>query len=101
MAQEYPNLVNCLGSVLGATGATVSGSGFVSARSAKGVYTLTLDQPVNASQCSAMATVRAGAVTNSEVVIGHTSDTVKTVLTADAGVAADHNFDFVIFRSPG
>jgi len=99
MAVEIPNSLNCLGAVKGSDGTKLSGAGFSPNRFAKGVYTLTLDQPVDGSQCSANATLRGGSAGMIE--LEHTSASVKTVKTFDnTGAAADSNFDFQILNCP-
>lgn len=100
MSINIPNALQTYGSVNGTTGALVSGAGFTPARTAKGVYTLTLDQAVDATECSVLVTER-GAVGNI-FSVAQTSDTVKTVNAFDnAGVAIDSDFDFVLLRAPG
>ena len=100
MSTEIPNSLNSYGAVTGATGAILSGSGFASARTAKGIYTLTLDQPIDSTQCSCQVGTRGGAL-GETAQLAHTSDTVKTVTTGDAAdAAADLDFDFTILRTP-
>lgn len=100
MSLNYPSINHAAGSVVGASGAAVwTAGGVATARSAKGVYTLTLDAPIDATQCAVLITAR-GAVT-SEWSVTQTSDTVKTVSALDnAGAAQDVDFDFHILAAP-
>lgn len=99
MAQEFANRVQAMGSVNGTTGAKVSGAGATSAQTAKGVYTLTLDQPADSTQSTAKATARG--TTALLAVVEQTSDSIKTVRTFDAaGNAANSDFDYLIMRMP-
>lgn len=100
MSINIPNALQAYGSVNGTTGATVSGAGFTPARSAKGVYTLTLDQAADSEECAVIATPRGA--TAGYATVAQTSDTQKTVNTFDsAGAAADLDFDFLLLRAPG
>lgn len=100
MSQNYPNALHAFGSVQGSDGAIVSGAGYASARTAKGDYAITLDIPVDATQCSILTTLR-GATSGVTRVV-HTSDSVKQVLTfaVDGTTATDLNFDFLVLRAP-
>lgn len=99
MSVEIPNKLLAYGSVSSA-GAKVSGAGFVPAQSAKGVYTLTLDEAVDATQCACIALERGA--TGLILSVDQTSDTVKTVNVFTAlGAAADSDFDFLVLRAPG
>lgn len=99
MSLNYPSLNNAGGSVVGATGAIAAGSGFASARTAKGTYTITLDVPVDSAEGWIVTTTRGA--TPGIISVVHTSDSVKTVSTVDnAGAAADLDFDFHVFRAP-
>lgn len=101
MSTNIPNTFNSYGSVNGTTGARVSGAGFSSARSAQGIYALTLDQGVDATQCAILVTRRGAAAAADETFsVAHTSDTVKTVTCTAAGVAADADFDFAVLNCP-
>lgn len=100
MSINIPNTFNAYGSVNGTTGLRVSGAGFVAAGGA-GVYTLTLDQPVDAAECSILVSRRgAAAAADGTFGVAHTSDTVKTVTYTEAGVAAAVNFDFAVLNCP-
>ena len=99
MSVEIENSHHAYGAVTGATGAILSGSGFASARTGKGIYTLTLDEPVDSTECSIKVSVRGGAL-GTTAQVAHTSDTVKTVTTGSAAnAAADLDFDFCILRA--
>ena len=99
MSINIPNSLQAYGSVLGSAGTKVSGAGFAPARSAKGIYTLTLDAAADAAECACIATVRG--LTAGYATCAQTSDTVKTVSTFDdAGAAADLDFDFLCLRAP-
>jgi len=105
MSINIPNVVQALGSVVGATGAALGGAGFVSAGGTgggtPGIYTLTLDQAVDASECAILVSRRgAAAAADGTFGVAHTSDTVKTVTYTQAGVAADVDFDFCVLRAP-
>lgn len=100
MSIEIPNALLAFGSVKGADGTEVSGAGATPARSAKGVYTLTLDQPVDSTECAVLVTAR-GATTG-YAGVAQTSDAVKTVSMLDAaGAAQDTDFDYLVLRAPG
>jgi hypothetical protein len=102
MAIIIPNSFNSYGSVAGGTGTAVSGAGFVSARTGAGVYTLTLDEPVDSTECAILVSRRGAAAGADETFsVEHTSDTVKTVTCTAAGVATDSDFDFAVLRCPG
>lgn len=98
MSINIPNALLAFGSV-SAAGVKVSGAGFTSAQSGVGIYTLTPDQEVDATQCALLVTARtAGLIATAE----QTSDSVKTVnMFDDAGAAADGAFDFLLLRAPG
>lgn len=99
MSINIPNTFNSYGSVVGATGVKKSGAGFTPARSAAGIYALTLDAAVDAAQCVCLATVRGAFVGFCHV--EQTSDTVKTVNVVDAaGAALDADFDFAVLNCP-
>jgi len=84
-------------SVVGATGVGTVADGCATARTGAGVYTVTLDTPVAASDAIMLATLTSGIA--GMVTIAHTSASVKTVSTwSAAGAAADRDFDFAIFR---
>jgi len=102
MALEFPNIVNSAGSV-SSLGAAVSGRGYVAAATAPGVYTLTLDQPVNAAQCAVIVTLEGAAPGDDETVtVEHTSDTVKTVTISHTVIGVTSPvasaFSFVVFQ---
>lgn len=86
--------------VTGATGASTMAQGCVSARSAAGVYTLTLtvgQTEYDATEGFAMACGTGATFAN--FVVQDTSDTVKTVRAFDAaGAALDADFSFLAFR---
>lgn len=101
MSINIPNTFGAYGSVNGADGAKVSGAGFASARTGAGVYTLTLQEPVDATQCAILVSRRGAAAAADETFsVAHTSDTVKTVTCTAAGVATDSSFDFAVLRAP-
>lgn len=99
MSINIPNALQAYGSVKGSDGSTVSGAGCATARSAKGVYTLTLDAQVDATECAVICTPRGS--TAGYAACAQTSDSVKTVATFDsAGAAADLDFDFLVLQTP-
>lgn len=102
MSLNYASALHVMGSVTGATGAAVfTAGGVATARTAKGVYTLTLDQQLDATQCVCFGTTRGAAGAAAEVAIAQTSDGVKTLSIIDnAGAAQDFDFDFIIFAAP-
>lgn len=86
-------------SVVGATGAATVARGCVTARTGAGVYTITLDRALDASECLVACSVRGAA--NVALKVVHTDDLIKTVssVALAAGQAAtDSDFDFAIFR---
>lgn len=101
MAVEQKNVVHAAGSVAGATGALVSGSGFASARTGAGVYTITLERPANAAECQLLVT-RRGTALRTYWAVSHTTDSVKTVSALDsAGNPLDTDFDFAVVKTAG
>lgn len=99
MSQNYPSLTAAAGAVTGATGVAIWTAGAATARSSKGVYTLTLDQACDATQCAVLTSVRGATLATLETV--HTSDTVKTVTARDiAGAVQDTDFDFHVIKAP-
>lgn len=98
MSIEIPNALLAFGSV-SAAGAKVSGAGFTPATTGKGIYTLTLDEPVDSTECAVLATARDAAARICKV--AQTSDTVKTVTVVDAANAVQNTaFDFLVLRAP-
>ncbi len=113
---DFPNrlVVAASGNVNGVGGDTLPGSlypgsgvaGFVPAKAADGVFTITLPGAgLNEKECVVIVTVIDEAngvlpkLTRSPAV-EHTSDTVKTVRFLDeAGVAADRNFAVTVIRN--
>jgi hypothetical protein len=101
MSMNYPNRDLAAGSVAGGTGTATWIAGATSARTGAGVYTLTLDQPTDSTQCSILVSRRgAAAAADGTFSVAHTSDSVKTVTYTEAGVAADADFDFHVIRAP-
>lgn len=90
-----PFSVIAAGKVTGADGASSKTAGATTARTAAGVYTLTLSQEVDATEATVLVTpVRA---TFASATVEHTSDSVKTIRTWDAaGAALDADFNFVV-----
>jgi len=100
MSINIPNALQAFGSVNGTTGLAVAGAGFVAAGGA-GVYTITLDQAVDATECAILVTGRGpAAAADGTFTVTQTSDTVKTVNYTEAGVAAAADFDFLVLRCP-
>ncbi len=102
MSQNYPSICAALGAVTGATGAAICGAGATPARTAAGIYTLTLDQGCDASACTVQCTPR-GTGTPVVFEVVHTSDTVKTINVFDAATGAaatDHDFDYEVKKLP-
>jgi len=99
------NVILAMGRVDVAAGAIVAAStatrGCTAARTGEGVFTLTLDQPVNeldATECVCFVNCE----TSGFAAVSNTSDAVKTVRTFSAGAAlnsaADRSFSFLIAR---
>ena len=98
MALEHPNKILAAGSV-DAAGAEVWAAGAVCARTGLGTYTLTMDQPIDATECAVLVTGRGA--TAAIFTVTQTSDGVKTVTAFnDLGAAADFAFDFAIVQAP-
>lgn len=94
LTKRHP--IHAAGAVNGADAAILSGCRFVNpARTAAGKYTLTLAEPLDAAQGCAVFTPRS-ATDDASISYVWTSDTVLTVETFTAGVAADHSFDFIV-----
>lgn len=100
MSANYPNVIHAFGAVAGTNGAKVSGTDFSSARTAKGDFAVTLDVPVDQTDCAIIACIRGGTSGVSRVV--HTSDAVKQILTfaVDGTTATDLDFAFLVLRGP-
>lgn len=95
------NIIHAAGSVDGATGNRVSGGQTVSpARTAPGVYELTLEDPLDATEGACHITLRGVGPTNSYS-MEWTSDEKITVKTFAAGLAADIGFDYTILNLVG
>jgi len=102
------NVILSMGRVDVAAGAIVAANtatrGCTAARTGDGVFTLTLDPPVNeldAAECVLFANCE----TSGFAIVSNTSDAVKTVRTFSAGTtgastfaAADRSFSFLIAR---
>lgn len=100
MSQNFPSIINSLGSVISGAGALWS-AGAAVANTGVGVTTLTLDKPCDESQCAVMITRRgAAAAADGTFGVAHTSDSVKTVTYTVAGAAADVAFDFLVLQAP-
>lgn len=86
---------------LGAGAVAFGQRGGVVARTGAGVYTITLDQPMDATECAVIVTVGVGAAAATDVHarVVHTSDTVKTVTleTLVAGADTDADFCWAVF----
>ncbi len=101
MSLNYPSIIFAAGSV-GSDGTAVWGAGAASAKSATGVYTLTLDQGCDATQCAVLITKR-DAGTKIVFNVVQTSDTVKTVnafSAVDGTTATDSAFDYMVLKAP-
>jgi len=83
--------------VTGATGVATAARGCATARTGAGVYTVTLDQPVDANESILLPNTTDG-TGDFAVQAEHTSDTVKTVRTFTAGAAADHDFSLAVLK---
>jgi hypothetical protein len=98
MALEYENRKLAAGS-MGGTGTEVWGSGGLGAQTGVGLYTITLDQPIDATENSFQVKVRGA--TPGFATVEQTSDAVKTVHTFDtAGNAANMDFDWEVVQAP-
>lgn len=86
------------GRIDGATGNRLAGMGFVSARTGAGVYTITLDQPVDATQSIVLVTVE-GAGARCATMSAET-DSVKTIsIFTTVPAAQDNTFSFAIYQT--
>ena len=66
-----------------------------------GVYTLTLDQPLDANEGGVLVTpVGAAPAADLSWAVEDTSDTVKTIHATAAGVATDSDFLWVAVKGP-
>lgn len=87
---------------LGAGAVAFGQRGGVVARTAAGVYTITLDRAIAQRDCALIVTigVGAGAATDLHARVVHTSDTVKTVTieTLAAGADVDADFSWAVFN---
>jgi hypothetical protein len=99
MAIEIPNVLLAYGKV-NADGTKASGAGFSSAKSAAGVYVITLDEEAADAQSSMLASLEGVALGN-EIVNGFTTAKTRTVRTGTGGVAGDLAFNFSVYRAPG
>lgn len=83
------------GSAAGAAAAFGERGGVV-ARTAAGIYTITLDRPVDQRECVVLVTcgVGAAAATDLHARVVHTTDTVKTVTIETLAAGADVDADF-------
>lgn len=106
-AQEVNRSINratlIAAGVVSPLGASVYVDGPVTpAKTATGVYTLTLPSPgLASSSCQVIATLNGngGGAGNGLITVDHTSDTVKTISTADTtGAAADRGFTFQVWQ---
>lgn len=101
MAIEQKNIVHVAGSVAGATGARVSGSGFTSARTGAGCWTITLEREADATECQVIVT-RRGTALRTHWSVEQTSDAVKSIACLNAaGAPLDSDFDFAVLKSHG
>jgi len=91
-----PSLCIAAGKVTGSSGAASKCVGATPARTSAGVYTLTLSQEVDATECHVSVTPVGTA--DVRVAVSHTSDSVKTISTFSGavGTAADSDFTFQI-----
>ena len=100
MAIETKNVIHAAGTVNGADGARRSGSGYVPARTGVGVYTLTLDQPINAGECQIVTSRGSPIGVPYSISHSNTTDSLKTIVIVDgAGAPFDATFAFIITRS--
>lgn len=88
------------GRVIGGTGVGTGIAGAASARTGAGVYTLTMDQQVDSTQCVMLGMLE---VNTGTIAMAHTSDSVKGVTTTavDGTTATDKTFDFAIWQILG
>lgn len=100
MSLNHPSFLHAMCGI-SADGATVRYAfGATPAKSAKGVYTLTLDRGADSTQV-AFAICPIAAAAGNEFTITHTSDTVKTLSFFDnAGAAIDTEFTACVFSTP-
>lgn len=87
------------GGVVGGTGVAAIQRGCAMARTGAGVYTMTLDREVDATECTIQVTPRQAAA--AQYSVQHTSDTVKTISTFDAATGAtptDTTFDVLVIK---
>lgn len=83
--------------ITGATGAATMARGCATARTAQGIYTVTMPVGANTTDRVCVATPRN--TVDRSVMIADTSDTVVTITTADpAGADQDCDLDVAIYR---
>lgn len=83
--------------VVSTAGALVAGRGVTPARTGAGVYTLTLDRPLDVNEGMLLFEIRTAAI-DEPIRVVHTSDTVKTVSSFDGGAATDCDFAVTVLR---
>lgn len=97
MSLQNPDVIGAAGSV-GADGVAVWAAGFASATTGAGVYTITLDEALDATECAVLVTPRTTAQLTVAVV--HTSDTVKTINFLLVASATNGAFDVLVIKKP-
>lgn len=99
MSLNFKSIYHAMGSVSSAGNPSRFAAGCAITRNGVGDYTVTLDDPADASQCSILCTGR-GASNAQAFRVVHTSATQKQILALVGGVATDNDFDFMVFRAP-
>lgn len=94
MSIEFPNFLHAAGRC--STTAQIWARGCVLAKSDTGIYTCTLDQGVDATECGILVQLETSGIAK----YTHTSDTVKTIETfaVDGTTATDKAFTVLVFR---
>jgi len=96
---KYQISVLAAGVVDGATGNLLAGGvGCGVTKVGVGVYNITLCDEAPKGECVMIGTVVDGGV-HGGIVGAHLSNTVKQFDTYSLAVAADHSFEFIIFRT--
>jgi hypothetical protein len=95
-----PDLFQAIGSWVGVgvAGAMNNQRGCVLARTGAGVYTATLDNPLNTVDGIILTSNGRGAPGNTNISVTHTSDTVKTISDFVIAAATDEGFDFLALK---
>lgn len=100
MGLQYPNVIQAAGKI-SAVGVVAWEAGGSMARTALGVFQLTLDQPTDANQCLVQACLTGpAAAADTTINVEDVSDTIKQVTITQAGVGVDAGFSWTVLRAP-